>query len=297
MADVNTGGFAAVGNDAPYGLPDSSFRALSQANATGSFSIPAFNLSSPNPSVQGDGRSWNIEISLQANVPLGNSNDSSLDAAQEKEFTQFVSIGANNVDKTEIAKIASSNTLCAYIVFGLNSNATADNQNDASKGGKCDFFSQQCQNDFQSVVQGNGPKCGAVTIPDSCSDWFGSSGPLDFQMVSFALNEKLLTDSRFFTYGTPPTSENNVTEYDAAVATIWPVLFTWTHASNKSDITSQTGSTLRCLRTSNITSGSRVPVNTTTKGGKGNGAAGTHSVPTLVVTLLLAGLASGLVFL
>lgn len=184
-ADIGTGGFAVVGDDAPWGLPHSSFRDFSKANATGLFTIPGFNLSSSNASLEGDGHNWNVEISFQANIPLNDSTDKSLSAAQKKEFTQFISMSLNNVDKTEISKIASENKMCGYLVFGLKSNATADNQDDASKGGRCDFFSQACQKDLQSAVEQSAGHCGSTTIPDSCSDWLGPSGDQILQMTSF----------------------------------------------------------------------------------------------------------------
>lgn len=185
VADIGTGGYLVVGNDAPWGLPDSSFRPPSQANATGSFTIPAFNLSSSNASLQGDGHNWNIEISVQANIPLNGSTDKSLSAAQKNEFTQFVSMSLNNVENTEVSKIAKENKMCGYIMLGLNSNATTDNQDDATKGGNCDFFSQQCQDDLQAAAQRQSSDCGSVTIPDSCHDWLGPSGDQIFQMTSF----------------------------------------------------------------------------------------------------------------
>lgn len=185
MADIGTGGYLVVGNVAPWGLPDSSFRPSSQANATGSFSIPAFNLSSPKASLGGDGHNWNIDISLQANIPLNGSTDKSLSAAQKQEFTQFVSMSFNNVEKAEVSKIASENRMCGYIMLGLNSNSTTDNQDDATKGGNCDFFSQQCRGDIQTAAQQQSSDCGSITIPDSCHDWLGISGDEVFQMTSF----------------------------------------------------------------------------------------------------------------
>ncbi|KAK4060781.1 uncharacterized protein Triagg1_10624 [Trichoderma aggressivum f. europaeum] len=303
VADIGTGGYLVVGNGAPWSLPDSSFRPPSQANATGSFTIPAFNLSSSNASLQDDGHNWNIEISVQANIPLNGSTDTSLSGAEKNEFTQFVSMSFNNVEKTEVSKIAKENKMCGYIMLGLNSNATTDNQDDASKGGNCDFFSQQCQDDLQADAQRQSSDCGSLTIPDSCHDWLGPSGNQIFQMTSFGLNEKLLTDNRFFTFGSAPASENNETEYDAAVRNIWPVLFTFSHTSNTPENITSVTSTLRCLRASNITSGSRDP-EASNKGGDGdNGddghsnAAGPSSVPTLWLTVYLMAFTSGLAFL
>ncbi|PNP50085.1 hypothetical protein THARTR1_09217 [Trichoderma harzianum] len=283
VADIGTGGILSVGNDAPWGLPDSSLRPPSQANATGSFSVPAFNLSSSNASLQGDGRNWNIEIS-------------------KKEFTQVVSMSLNDVEKTEVSKIAKENRMCGYIMLGLNSNATKDNQDDATKGGNCDFLSQDCHEDLRSAAQQQSD-CDAITIPNSCHDWLSPSGDEIFQMTSFEFNEKLLTGDRFFTFGLPPTSENNETEYDAAVRNIWPVLFTWSHTSSTPDNFTSTTSALRCLRASNITSGSRDP-NPSNKGGNGDkggdghsNATGPNSVPTLWLTVFLMGFASGVTFL
>ncbi|KAL6689698.1 hypothetical protein J3F84DRAFT_391583 [Trichoderma pleuroticola] len=302
VADIGTGGFLGVGNDAPWGLPESSLRPPSQANATGSFSVPAFNLSSSNASLQGDGHSWNIEISVQANIPLNGSTDKSLSTAQKKEFTQVVSMSLNDVEKTEVSKIAKENRMCGYIMLGLNSNSTKDNQDDATKGGNCDFLSQQCHEDLRAAAQQQSD-CDAVTIPDSCHDWLSPSGDEIFQMTSFEFNEKLLTGDRFFTFGLPPTSENNETEYDAAVRNIWPVLFTWSHTSSTPDNFTSITSALRCLRASNITSGSRDP-NASNKGGNGDkgddghsNAAGPNSVPTLWLTVFLMGFTSGLTFL
>ncbi|KAL7949225.1 hypothetical protein V8C42DRAFT_350930 [Trichoderma barbatum] len=301
VADIGAGGFLAIGTKAPWGIPDSSFRPFSQANATGSFSIPAFNLSSSTASLQGgDGRNWNIEISLQANIALNASTDKSLSAAEKEKFAQFVSMRITNVDETEVAKISSKNKMCGYVLSGLASNATADNQDDASKGGKCDFFSQQCREELQSAVQKSGSDCDSATLPDSCHDWLGPFRDETVQTVSFEFNEKLLTGSRFYAYGSAPTSENNETAYDAAVKIIWPVLFTWSHISGTpgNNITTTT-SVLRCLRPSNITTGSRDP-NALKKGDdgdKGGNGAGVISAPTFGVTLLLTAFASSFILI
>ncbi|KKP01712.1 hypothetical protein THAR02_06171 [Trichoderma harzianum] len=303
VADIGTGGYLLIGNDAPWGLPDSSFRPPSQANATGSFTIPGFNLSSSNPSVQGDGHNWNIEISVQANIPLNGSNDTSLSAAEKNEFTQFTSMSLSNVEKTEVSKIAKGNKMCGYVMLGLKANVIADNQDDATKGGKCDFLSQQCQRDLNAAAQGGFSDCSSGPLPDSCNDWLGPSGDQVFQITSFVFNEKLITDGRFFTAASAPTSENNETEYDSAVRYIWPVILTWSHTSNTPDNMTTTTSALRCLRASNITSGSRDP-NASNKGGNGDSgddghsnAAGLNSAPPFWLTLFLMGFASGLAFL
>lgn len=187
IAYGSSGDFAAVGGNAPFGLPNSSFRDLSLANATGQVTIPGFNLSSPNPSTAGDGRDWTVEISLQANVPLNSSTDHSLNNAEKKEFTQLISMKLSNLDQNEIAKISSSNKMCGNIVFGLNLNATMDNQDDASKGGKCDFLSEQCQADLQSGAQRGGPDCGSMSIPESCNDWLTGPGQPVTELVTFGM--------------------------------------------------------------------------------------------------------------
>lgn len=193
VADIGTGGYLLIGNDAPFGLPDSSFRPLSQANATGSVTIPGFNLSSSNPSVQGDGHNWNIDISVQANIPLNGSNDTSLSAAEKNEFTQFISMSLSNVEKTEVSKIAKGNKMCGYVMLGLKDSVIADNQDDVTKGGKCDFLSQQCQRDLQATAQGGFSDCGSGPLPDSCNDWLGPSGDRIFQMTSFGKLRELIS--------------------------------------------------------------------------------------------------------
>ncbi|UKZ72058.1 uncharacterized protein TrAtP1_012995 [Trichoderma atroviride] len=210
----------------------------------------------------------------------------------------------NNVDTTEVAKIASGNKMCGFILSGLNSNSTEDNQDDASKGGNCDFFSPQCRQDLQSAALDSATDCGSPTIPDSCNDWLGLSPSGDgvLQMVTFDFTEKLLTGSRFFTFGSAPASENDETEYDTAIRNIWPVVFTWSHTSGTPpDNTTKGASTLRCLRPNNIASGSRDP-NAPKKGGNGDdgdkgngdhpGAASINSMPSLGAMLLLTASAS-----
>ncbi|KAL6884429.1 hypothetical protein GGI43DRAFT_433381 [Trichoderma evansii] len=293
-ADISTGRSYVIGDEAPFGLPDSSFRPISEANATGSFSIPVSNTSNPKGPLEFDGHFWDIEISLEANIPLNGSTDKSVNAAQKEQFTQFVSMSFNSVNKAEAANVTSMAKMCGNILFGLNSNATAANQDDARKGGNCDFLSQQCQKDLQAAAQNIASDCGSITVPKSCGDWFNPSSSEDEALgilsTSFEFTEKLITDSRFFTMGLPPASNNNETEYDNAVRNIWPVLFTWSQGSGTVNVTE---SALRCLRPNNITSGSRDPDASNQEGNgnsgkKGNGTAGTYYMPPLGATLLLA---------
>ncbi|KAM0449612.1 hypothetical protein ACHAO4_007277 [Trichoderma viride] len=130
-ANIDAGGSFTIGDKAPWGLPDSSFRPSSQANATGSFRILALNTSNPKEPLNFDGKFWTVGISLQADIPLNGSTDKSLSAAEKKQFTQFVSMSISNVDKNEAANLTSDSTMCGHIMFSLRSNATADNQDDA----------------------------------------------------------------------------------------------------------------------------------------------------------------------
>lgn len=168
-----------LGDEAPFDLPKSSFRPSSEANATGSFSIPVSSISNPKGLLEFDGHSWDIEISLQANIPLNGSTDKDLSAGQKEQFTQFVSVGFNNVDKAEAANITSKTKMCGHMLFGINSNTTAANQDDARKDGNCDFLSQKCREDLQTAVQDSASGCGSATVPDSCGDWFNPSSPED----------------------------------------------------------------------------------------------------------------------
>lgn len=178
-ADISAGRSYVIGDEAPFDLPDSSFRPFSEANATGSFSIPVSNTSNPSRPLEFDGHFWDIEISLEANIPLNRSIDKSVNAAQKEQFTQFVSMSFNNVDKVEAANITSEAKMCGNILFGLSSNATAASQDDARKGGNCEFLSQQCQKDLQAAAQDSASDCGSITVPKSCSDWFNPSSSDD----------------------------------------------------------------------------------------------------------------------
>lgn len=175
-----------IGEKAPFGLPDSSFRPSSQANATGSFSVPALNTSHPKQPLSFEGRFWAVEISLQADIPLNGSSDKNLSAAEKKQFTQLVSMGFSNIDKKEAANLTSDSTMCGHVMFGLRSNATADNQDDAGKGGNCDFLSQQCQKDLRDSVKNGSSDCNSIIVPNSCEEWLdpSSSGDGASQMDS-----------------------------------------------------------------------------------------------------------------
>lgn len=177
--NVDTEGSFIIGDKAPFGLPDSSFRSSSQANATGSFSVPTFNTSNPNEPLNFEGKLWSIGISLQADIPLNGSTDKDLGAAEKRQFTQLVSVAFNNVDKNEAADLTRDTTMCGQIMFSLRSNATADNQDDAGKGGNCSFLSQQCQKDLQDFVKSGSTDCNSITVPNSCEEWFDLSSPGD----------------------------------------------------------------------------------------------------------------------
>lgn len=187
--NVHEEGSYYIGDKAPFGLPDSSFRSSSQANATGSFSIPAFNNFNPQDPLEFDGKFWSVGISLQADIPLSESTDKDLSAAGKMQFTQFVSVAFNNIDENEAADMTSDKTMCGHIMFSLRPNVTADNQDDAGKGGNCGFLSQQCQKDLQDFIKDDSSGCNSITVPNSCEEWFDSSSPgdegLQMSSVSF----------------------------------------------------------------------------------------------------------------
>ncbi|KAL7917141.1 hypothetical protein ACQKWADRAFT_307463 [Trichoderma austrokoningii] len=304
-ANIDTGVSFVIGDEAPWGLPDSSFRPSSQANATGSSSIPAANTSNPKEPLEFDGKFWTIGISLQANIPLNGSTDKNLNAAEKNQFTQLVSMSLDNIDKGQAANLTVETTMCGHIMFGVKPNVTADNQDDAGKGGNCDFLSQQCQKDLQNAAIDGANECDSIAVPNSCAEWLGPSSSENegSQMSSTYVQEftkNLLLGSRFFTIGLEPTSNNNETEYDTAIRNIWPVLFTFSHVSSTANVSN---AALRCLRPNNITNGSRDP-DASNNGGNGDGGsgdhpgtAGTYSVPNLGATLLLAVSASYFMFL
>lgn len=197
-ANIDADGSFTIGDNAPFGLPDSSFRPSSQANATGSFSILALNTSNPKEPLNFDGKLWTVGISLQADIPLNGSTDKNLSAAEKKQFTQFVSMSISNVDKNEAANLTSDSTMCGHIMFSLRSNATADNQDDAGKGGNCDFLSQQCQKDLQELVKSGSSDCNSIIVPNSCEEWLdpSSSGDGTSQMNSTSFGRSIALSHR-----------------------------------------------------------------------------------------------------
>ncbi|KAM0517106.1 hypothetical protein ACHAPE_005218 [Trichoderma viride] len=191
--NIDAEGSFTIGDKAPFGLPDSSFRPSSQANATGSFSVPALNTSNPKQPLLFEGKFWTVEISLQANIPLNGSTGKNLSAAEKKQFTQFVSMGFSNVDKNEAANLTSDSTMCGHIMFSLRSNVTADNQDDAGKGGNCNFLSQQCQKDLRDSVKNGSSDCNSIIVPNSCEEWLdpSSSGDGASQMSSTSFGRSI----------------------------------------------------------------------------------------------------------
>ncbi|KAM0473679.1 hypothetical protein ACHAPX_008084 [Trichoderma viride] len=191
--NIGAEGSFTIGNKAPFGLPDSSFRPSSQANATGSFSVPALNTSNPKQPLLFEGKFWTVEISLQADIPLSGSTGKNLSAAEKKKFTQFVSMGFSNVDKDEATNLMSDSTMCGHIMFSLRSNVTADNQDDAGKGGNCNFLSQQCQKDLRDSVKNGLSDCNSIIVPNSCEEWLdpSSSGNGASQMNSTSFGRSI----------------------------------------------------------------------------------------------------------
>jgi hypothetical protein len=133
-ANIDTGGSYTIGENAPWGLPESIFRPLSQANT-----------SDPREPLAFTGQFWTIGISLQADIPLNESTDRNLNATEKQQFTQLVSMSLDNIDKSQAANLTEKTRMCGHVIFSLRSNETANNQDDAGKGGNCDFLSQQCQ--------------------------------------------------------------------------------------------------------------------------------------------------------
>jgi hypothetical protein len=174
-ANIDTGGSYTIGENAPWGLPESIFRPLSQANATGSFNIPASNTSDPREPLAFTGQFWTIGISLQADIPLNESTDRNLNATEKQQFTQLVSMSLDNIDKSQAANLTEKTRMCGHVIFSLRSNETANNQDDAGKGGNCDFLSQQCQKDLEAAASDVADDCDSIVVPNSCGEWLDPS--------------------------------------------------------------------------------------------------------------------------
>ncbi|KAK1238856.1 hypothetical protein MKX08_005917 [Trichoderma sp. CBMAI-0020] len=226
----------------------------------------------PKEPLKFDGKLWTVEISLQADIPLNGSTDKNFGVTEKGSSLN------------EAGNLTSDSTMCGHIMFSLRPNMTAANQDDAGKGGNCSFLCQQCQKYLQDSVKNGSSDCNSIIVPNSYEEWLDPLLPVDGASQMHSTLFELLTDSRFLKMGLEPMSSDNETEYDAAIRNIWPVLFTWSHVSKAINVTD---AALRCLRPSNVASGSRDPdtSNMTGNGDSGNGdhpgAAGTYSVPNL----------------
>lgn len=99
----------------------------------------------------------------------------------------------SKVDKDQATNLTVETTMCGHIMFSVKPNATADSQDDASKGGNCDFLSPQCQKDLQNAAKDGANECDSIVVPNSCAEWLGptSSETETSQMSSTPLSKSM----------------------------------------------------------------------------------------------------------
>lgn len=167
---------AVVGSKGPWGLSDNDLQqALGQANATGSVTVPGFNLSSPADSPMDKTQDWTVRVFVRGDVSLAGSSASDIEDKADK-VTQVTSFSIDAPDSGIIRNKQDANTLCASIAFGLNDKGTKDGQKDAEDDdGECSFLSKECRDDLTRGAADAGSGCGDVAIPGSCNDWISSS--------------------------------------------------------------------------------------------------------------------------
>lgn len=166
-----------VGDGAPWGIPTDVFQqAVSQPNATGLFTIPGYDLSSPADKSMEKTREWTINISVRGDVPLDEASVDSPDGEDKEDLaTTVTSFRISAPDAGVINEKKDVNTFCAAVGFGFNSPTTRKGQSDAEEDGECGFLSQECRDGLVEASRDAGSSCDKVDVPVACEDYFNDS--------------------------------------------------------------------------------------------------------------------------
>lgn len=203
---------------------------MRNANATGTASIPGYNVTAKYPGERSD--NWTVSISVSSDIPGGNTAGGQFVTGTQIEWTAPQGL---------IGSADPSWFLCrtAYSSSKLMGSQSAPSQ------GSCNgILSDNCWSDLQESLEAGG-QCQNNTLPPSCTDELGLSDGEGFGLTSGNFNSLLFPRSNSFThhdtarpiksnssdstslqlrFGDESHELGNFTAYDSAIRQIWVVV-------------------------------------------------------------------------
>ncbi|KAL6901418.1 hypothetical protein GGI43DRAFT_433593 [Trichoderma evansii] len=219
--------------------------AMRSANATGTGSIPGYNIREKYP---GKSDNWTLSISVASDIPGGN-------AASGKFVTgtQFEWKGPSGV----ISGADSSWFLCHNVY----SSVKLKQSGAASTNGSCSgLLSDGCLSALQTSLDA-GTQCQNITLPSVCEDELELGDGKGFGLTSaHPIQGSNSSDSIQIRYGNESHDRGNFTAYDDAIRRVWLVVTGFAQAgSDNAHPRGSAGqpSSVACLQADEIQNNSR----------------------------------------
>lgn len=175
----NNGASIAVGNltgsNTPFDIPQSAFTsALTHPNATGSFSVPGYNVSAPADVDDGSGNAvagWTLGISVATGVSLSGS-----DAGDTGDMTDLMVLSLAPPTAAMAADVDPSWVVCGFVYTGLAATNANNNYTNTTDGSCGQMLPSACIKELvvdtsSQGVAANG-SCSGVGVPQSCQGLF-----------------------------------------------------------------------------------------------------------------------------
>ncbi|KKP05605.1 hypothetical protein THAR02_02331 [Trichoderma harzianum] len=184
---------------------------MRNANATGTASIPGYNVTAKYPGERSD--NWTVSISVSSDIPEGNTAGGQFVTGTQIEWTAPQGL---------IGSADPSWFLCrtAYSSSKLMGSESAPSQGSCSG-----ILSDNCWSDLQESLEAGG-QCQNNTLPPSCTDELGLSDGEGFGITSARPIKSNSSDSTSLQlrFGSESHELGNFTAYDSAIRQIWVVV-------------------------------------------------------------------------
>ncbi|QYT00041.1 hypothetical protein H0G86_007149 [Trichoderma simmonsii] len=184
---------------------------MRNANATGTASIPGYNVTAKYPGERSD--NWTVSISVSSDIPGGNTAGGQFVTGTQIEWTAPQGL---------IGSADPSWFLCrtAYSSSKLMGTESAPGQRSCNG-----ILSDNCWSDLQESLEAGG-QCQNNTLPPSCTDELGLSDGEGFGLTTARPIKSNSSDSTSLQlrFGDESHELGNFTAYDTAIRQIWVVV-------------------------------------------------------------------------
>ncbi|KAL7908437.1 hypothetical protein GGI35DRAFT_454179 [Trichoderma velutinum] len=220
---------------------------MRNANATGTTSIPGYNVTSKYPGERSD--NWTVSISVSSDIRGGNAAGGQFVTGTQIEWTAPQGL---------IGSADSSWFLCRT---AYSSSKLKNPESPPSQGSCSGILSDNCWSALQESLEA-GKQCQNNTLPSICTDELGLSDGEGFGLTSAHPIKNNSSDSTSLQlrFGNESHELGNFTAYDSAIRQIWVVVTGFAEAGSDNahprGSAGQPGS-IACIQASEIQTNSR----------------------------------------